>query len=232
MKHHQTIKQALKKAMTMRDLNTTQCVPYVIQGNKPRWMVDWSTGTSLLGGQEVGREGGRWDGMEEREGGGRRRKGREDGMVKGSEGRMSKGGREGGGGGGERRVGEEDGGEREGGRRRKGREDGMEKGREGREGGGGLEKGMGEGGRERGEGGKGEESEKKSGWMPEGGRSGMCGGGGGDLLRLHWWSVGERDRMCGQVSDDHTFLVPCVCSCRCMWSTRFKTLVPPIITTS
>ncbi len=37
----------------MRDLSTTQCVPYVIQPNKPRLMVDWSTSTALLGGQEV-----------------------------------------------------------------------------------------------------------------------------------------------------------------------------------
>ena len=53
VKQNQSIKHALKKAMTMRDLSTTQCVPYVIQSNKPRLMVDWSTNTSLLGGQEV-----------------------------------------------------------------------------------------------------------------------------------------------------------------------------------
>lgn len=50
------MKQALKKAMTMRDLTTSQCVPYVVQPNlplTPRQMVDWSTSTSMLAGQEV-----------------------------------------------------------------------------------------------------------------------------------------------------------------------------------
>ena len=53
MKANQTIKQALKKAMTTRDLTTTQCVPFVIQADKPKFMVDWNTSTALLGGQEA-----------------------------------------------------------------------------------------------------------------------------------------------------------------------------------
>ena len=57
MKSNQTLKQALKKAMAMRDLTTSQCVAYVVQPSKPhtsKHMVDWSIHTSALAGQEVG----------------------------------------------------------------------------------------------------------------------------------------------------------------------------------
>ena len=60
VKANQTLKIALKKAMAMRDLTTSQCVAYVVQPNKPlnsRHMVDWAICTTALAGQEVGGAG-------------------------------------------------------------------------------------------------------------------------------------------------------------------------------
>ena len=53
VKHNQNIKQALKKAMQTRDLTTVQCVVYVIQKDRAKVLVDWSTPTAVLGGHEV-----------------------------------------------------------------------------------------------------------------------------------------------------------------------------------
>jgi len=64
VKSDQTLKMALKKAMAMRDLTTSQCAAFVVQPNKPvhnRHMVDWAICTSALAGQEVGGAG--WDYM-------------------------------------------------------------------------------------------------------------------------------------------------------------------------
>ena len=54
MKPNQTVKQALKKAMQTRDLSPLQCVAYVCPEDKPKMVVDWSTLTTYLAGQEVG----------------------------------------------------------------------------------------------------------------------------------------------------------------------------------
>ena len=53
VQHGLTLRQALKKPMSMRNLSTSKCVVYVTQKNDRKCFVDWSTDTSVLAGQEV-----------------------------------------------------------------------------------------------------------------------------------------------------------------------------------
>jgi len=49
-----TVKQALKKAMHIRNLTSVESVVSVAQKDRPRMFVDWNTDTVLLSGREVG----------------------------------------------------------------------------------------------------------------------------------------------------------------------------------
>ena len=49
-----TVKQALKKAMHIRNLTSVESVVSVAQKDRPRVFVDWNTDTMLLSGREVG----------------------------------------------------------------------------------------------------------------------------------------------------------------------------------
>jgi len=48
-----TVKQALKKAMHIRNLTSVESVVSVAQKDRPRMFVDWNTDTMLLSGREV-----------------------------------------------------------------------------------------------------------------------------------------------------------------------------------
>ncbi|CAI8020549.1 Serine/threonine-protein kinase-transforming protein Rmil [Geodia barretti] len=53
VQHGLTLRQALKKPMTTRNLSTSRCVVYVNHKNHRQRFIDWATDTSVLGGQEV-----------------------------------------------------------------------------------------------------------------------------------------------------------------------------------
>ena len=53
VQHGLTLRQALKKPMTTRNLSTSRCVVYVNHKNHRKRFIDWVTDTSVLGGQEV-----------------------------------------------------------------------------------------------------------------------------------------------------------------------------------